>query len=208
MALILTLPAGVRNPSKYTWRPVSNTQTMVSALSKATQTLELPGAQWTCEATWATTPMTHWRLWEAFKAQLRGGANRFFCGPWHAATPQGIAGGAPVVNGAGQTGNTLNVRGCTSSQSPWLKVGDYFHFATPDGWQELHLVVGSDVASDGSGHATLTIEPPIRTSPADGAAIVTQSPQCIMRLVSDDMPVEFTPPLIAAFTLNMVEAFS
>src|SRR5690349_7929036 len=133
---ILSLPSGIRNPSKLSWRLLSNTQTTSSSLSRATQTLELPGAQWMAEMTWSTTPIAQWRLWEAFKAQLRGQANRFYCGPFHAATPQGLAGGAPVVNGAGQTGTTLAVRGCTPSQSPWLRVGDYFHFGTPDGWQE------------------------------------------------------------------------
>ena len=204
---IFSLPSGVRNPSKFPWRGVPISQTMMSPLSGASQTAELAPAKWKAEFTYTTVPESDWRLWEAFKMQLRGQAGRFYAGPFHASKPRGLAGGSPVVNGAAQTGNTLNLRGCTPSQSPWLRVGDYFHYISPS-WQQMHIVVGADVASDGSGHAVLTIEPAIRESPADGAAIVTTNPQCIMRLIADDMPIEFTPPVIGAFTLQMEESFS
>ena len=110
------------------------------------------------------------------------------------------------MDGSSQTGNTLLARGCTASQSPWLRIGDYFHYVSPS-WQQMHRVV-SDVASDSSGHASLTIEPAIRESPAAGAAIITSSPQAIMRLLSDDVPLEFTPPVIGAFTIDIEECFS
>ena len=207
MAIILSLPAGVRNPADETWDPVPISQTMTSPLSAATQTAELAPARWKAALTYRTVPESNWRLWMALKAQLRGQANRLYVGPFVFAKPRGLAGGAPVVNGNGQTGNTLNVRGCTASQSPWLKVGDLFHYASPN-WQQMHIVVGADVASDSGGHAALTIEPAIRESPSDGAPIVTASPQCIMGLVTDDLPLKFTPPAIAEFTVQLEERFS
>ena len=46
-------------------------------------------------------------------------------------------------------------------------------------------MVVADANSDGSGNATFTIEPSIRVSPADDAAIITASAACVMRLTAD-----------------------
>jgi hypothetical protein len=205
---ILTLPASLYAPTAAAFRPIYNSQTMVSPLNRATQTLELPGAIWACDATWSNVTQSQWRLWEAIKAQLRGQVGRFYFSPPHAKVPQGVATGTPLVNGGSQTGASLATKGWTHSITGILKIGDYLSFDTPGGWRELHLVVSADVNSDGSGNATITIEPPIRTSPADAAAITVQSPTCIMRLVGDDIPINFQKPVIAGFTLQMVEAFS
>ena len=190
---ILSLPSGVRNPGKWTFRGVGVSQTMTSPLSGATQTAELSPAKWRASATFTTVPESDWRLWEAFLSQCRGQAGRFYVGPYHASKPRGLAGGSPIVDGSSQTGNTLLARGCTASQSPWLRIGDYFHYVSPS-WQQMHRVV-SDVASDSSGHASLTIEPAIRESPAAGAAIITSSPQDIAGRAPAALPAASQPGL-------------
>lgn len=205
---ILTPPSILPNPGEISWRSISNTQAMPSSLSNATQTLELPGIQWADDPAFSNLPEEYWRLWEAFKSQLRGRSGRFYWGPAHAQYPRGVATGTPLVNGASQTGQSLVTDGWTHSVTGILKVGDYFHYDTPTGWRCLHHIVSADVNSDGSGNATLTIEPPIRESPADDAAIVTTKPTCVMMLTGDDMPVGVQPPVIASFQLHMREAFS
>lgn len=112
----------------------------------------------------------------------------------------GARGGAPVVNGAGQSvtyagavansfTQALNINGGSASVSGYAKAGDVFTIAgvfaiNPVTKKQLpylqQFVVVSDVNTDGTGAATLTISPQIITSgafqtvsaaPASGAAL-------------------------------------
>jgi hypothetical protein len=85
----------------------------------------------------------------------------------------GSGGGTPLVNGAGQSGSSLITDGWTASTAV-LKAGDVITVA---GVLQL-LEVAADVTSDGSGNATLAIDPPIAvaSSPADNAALTINSP--------------------------------
>ena len=65
--------------------------------------------------------------------------------------------GAPKVNGPGQSGTSLMTYGWTASQTGVMKAGDCF---TVPGCDVLFRVT-ADASSDGSGLATLAIEPPI-----------------------------------------------
>lgn len=100
--------------------------------------------------------------------------------------------GAPVVNGAGQTGSVLVTNGWTASLAGLLNVGDVFTIAgvfsvNPQNRQSTgtlqNFVVASTAASDAGGNSTLTISPAIVTSgpyqnvtaaPANLAAIVVK----------------------------------
>ncbi len=81
--------------------------------------------------------------------------------------------GSPVVDGAGQSGTTLAVRGLTpgyvAREGFWLTITD----ADDRGY--LHQVMVT-IAADGSGDATLLIEPPLRAPFADGADIELAAP--------------------------------
>lgn len=82
----------------------------------------------------------------------------------------GAGGGTPLVRGADQSGESLVTDGWTASTTV-LKIGDCFEVA---GLNQLFRTVSySDVVSNGSGIATITINPPILagSSPADNAAI-------------------------------------
>lgn len=102
----------------------------------------------------------------------------------------GNLGGTPLVNGADQTGSSLTTDGWTASITDVLKKGDII---TLDGVNAVNpltgqstgrlrqFVVTADVASDGSGNATIPISPSIVTSgprktvtgsPADNAVIL------------------------------------
>ena len=82
----------------------------------------------------------------------------------------GALGGTPLVNGASQTGTTLNIDGATISGTDFLKKGDVFTIANvfsvnPRTYQTTgmlqHFVVTADVDSDGAGLVVLTISPEI-----------------------------------------------
>lgn len=81
--------------------------------------------------------------------------------------------GLPVVDGAGQTGSALAVRGMVPGYQPlsgfWLTIID------ADGSAYLHAVA-ADAQADVAGKAVLQIEPPLRAPFPDGAQIEMAAP--------------------------------
>jgi len=81
----------------------------------------------------------------------------------------GTYGGTPLINGAGQTGNSIIIDGADVSVTNWARDGDLIKFA---GLQLLYDVI-ADANSDSGGNVTLTIHPPIFVgqSPANNAVV-------------------------------------
>lgn len=181
---ILTIPASP-NVRSIRFGLQANTQVFQSPLSRVTQTRELPGSLW--GGTFTYPPMTRAQAaeWIAFLVRLRGQSGRFYGGDFTSKTPRGVATGTPLVNGGSQTGSTLNTKGWSGPTTGILLAGDYIAYDLASGLRQLHMVV-VDANSDAGGLAALTIEPPIRESPAADQAIITASPTCVMRLISDD----------------------
>lgn len=92
--------------------------------------------------------------------------------PWWR-TNYGVGGGSPTVDGAGQTGNTINVTGAAPSVTNWLRRGDVVKF---DGVQ-LVFDVAEDADSDSGGAVVITLSPPIFAgqSPNNGAFVETDA---------------------------------
>ena len=88
----------------------------------------------------------------------------------------GVGGGTPLVDGASQTGSTLNIKGGPTTVTAWLRDGDLIAVA---GIQSPFDVV-ADANTDGTGDAAVSIHPPIFTGqePAD-AAVITITPNTI-----------------------------
>jgi len=86
--------------------------------------------------------------------------------------PQG-APGSPVVDGAGQTGTSLAIRGLTpgyaAKEGYWLSIED------ENGQHYLHNV-SETARADGSGEATLNITPELRAPFLDGATVHLAKP--------------------------------
>ena len=123
--------------------------------------------------------------------------------PGSGADPNGSGGGTPLVKAASQTGTSLNTDGWTASTAV-MKAGDCFTLANIT---TLFRVV-SNVSSDGSGDATLTIQPPIvvGASPADNAAL-TRTGAKLTALVLDYSDSAAGPDeFIGGFTITFREA--
>lgn len=174
---ILAMPAGVKFKAvRFGLR--TNTQTHTSPLSGTTQTLEMPGAHWV--ATYSAIPYTRTQAaaLQAWLIRLRGASGRFYgYNPQNTAL-LGSGGGTPKVNGGSQVGGSLDTDGWPADTLVLL-AGDEFQIG-----DELKMVM-VDVLTNGSGEATIIFEPPLRTSPADNADIITDTPKCIMRLIDD-----------------------
>ena len=191
------------SPNGVEWQLISNTQSFTSPLDKTVQTLELPGARWMATLSFNNLTDADARILLAFLAALRGQSGRFTMHDHSHPTPSGIATGTPLVAGASQTGGTLVTDGWTPSQTGILKAGDYLGVNG-----ELHMVI-ADADSDVSGNATFSIEPPLRASPADNAAITVNSPTATFRLMDDGQARwKATPGYINSMTISCIESFT
>ena len=146
------------------------------------QVINHAGRRWEVDVT--LPPMKHAdaRIWLAWLAKLDGSLNTFTIGDPLGCVPQGEAGGTPLVAGASQTGSSLDVDGCTLSQTGWLKAGDYIQIGT--GADARLYMVTDDVDTDGAGAATINVWPAINIAPADNAAIVVSSTVGAFRLAA------------------------
>ena len=201
---ILTFPT-IRRPSRASYRLRGNTQTHRSPLDGTEQTLEMPGAVWELTVSWESLDATDTRILAAFLADLRGAAGRFYYSPAVWSPRRAAGGGAPVVNGAGQSGAALITDGWTPSGQVAL-AGDWLSFDDALGRRRLHMATAT-AAANGSGQATIAITPPIRRAPSDNAPVEVAAPSGVFRLPTDDAPeMQLRPPMLGSVTLTMVEA--
>lgn len=202
---VLTMPT--INAAGLKWQLLTATQSFTSPLAGNTQRRELPGSRWMATLTLTNRPDTEQRAWMAFQAQMRGAAGDCYLSPSFAFPRLGAGGGSPLVNGANQTGTSLILDGAAHSVTGWLKAGDYFSFDSGTG-RELKILA-ADSNTDSSGNVTLTFEPPIRTAPADNAAVEITAPSAIMRLMDDNQFIwSIKPPVFGDATIQFIESFA
>lgn len=91
---------------------------------------------------------------------------------WPQAEIWSAIGGAPVVNGAGQSGARLNISGLPAGQV--IPAGRFFSFQA-GGRYFLHVTT-LQVTANGAGQAQLHVAPLLRASPVNGAAINFTAP--------------------------------
>ena len=173
----------LRAPSAVELNLVTNDASLPSALNGAIQTVSRPGTRLEMSLTWRGIFGDERQDLLAFFARLNGKEHRVRLPIFNRQT-RGAYGGSPLVDGGGQTGNSLNIKNASASVTDWAKAGDIFRWGG-----SIHILT-TDADTDGSGDATLNFVPEIRTSPADNTALVTgaASPTGIFIL---DSPVPF-----------------
>jgi hypothetical protein len=142
--------------------------------------------------------------WISFLLKLNGSYGTFLLGDPNGATARGVATGTPLVNGANQTGADLITDGWTPNTTGILKAGDYIQLGTGS-TSLLHKVL-DDVNSDGSGNATLTLWPDLRTAPSDNAAIVVSAPKGVFRLTANQQAWDINEATFYGITFGAREA--
>lgn len=145
---------------------LSNTAAFISPITGATQTLDRGGERWQMTMTFTNLTGANRADMQAYLAKLNGQQHRMLI-PNHAESNRGAFGGTPLVFGGSQTGNSLNIDGCSLTVTNWIRAGDWFGVNG-----ELKLCT-ADANSDGSGNVTISFVPRLRASPADNAAITT-----------------------------------
>lgn len=151
------------------------------------QVVRHAGARWSATITIPPVKREDSEYWNSFLLRLRGQFGTFLLGDPNGATPRGSAAsaaGTPLVNGASQTGNNLNIDGLPASATGYLKAGDYIQLGT--GASARLYKVLEDVSSNGSGEATLNLWPDLRSSPNDDATVVVSNAKGVFRLTSNE----------------------
>lgn len=171
-----------------------------SPFSGITQVHDWGGRVWAFEAQYGPMSRAHFDEFLAFFAKLRGRYGTFLAGDWDRRTPRGSISGSPLIDGAGQTGNLIAVKGLAESTSGLWLPGDPIQIG-----YRLHIAVAS-VASDSSGMANVQIEPELRESPADETPIIYSAPKGLFRLAGNSVPWDSDAAAAHGFTISAIEA--
>jgi hypothetical protein len=156
-------------PNAITVRSQDNTALFTSPLIGSAQTLDRGGHKWRMQLTFTNLQTDERAELMGIIMALRGRANRLRVNV-HDNPKRGAYGGTPLVFGGGQTGSTLNIDGCSTGITNWIRRGDYFSVIV-NGDHELKMCT-EDANSDGGGAITgLKFEPRLKDTPLDNAII-------------------------------------
>jgi hypothetical protein len=144
-----------------------------------------------------------------WRSALRGHRGTFLLPHPSQRTSGGTAatvGGSPTVNGNGQTGSTVLIKSAPLSQTGYLVAGDIIQIG-PASRAHWHRIL-EDVDTDGSGNATLSIWPQLRSGVINGDAVRYATPLCLFRLSSQVQEEEARAPLRTRIRFRCREALS
>ena len=110
--------------------------------------------------------------------------------------------GTALASGTGQNGSGLYLKGLPASTQNIRAAGDMVEIVLPTYSQLVRLTAALD--SDAAGLGYLQFENPVRTSPADNAAVIFNQP--MMRGILSEGPMWPTRPgLFSDFDLDLIE---
>lgn len=185
--------------------PVSRVGASASPFTGQQQVFVHQGKWWQARVlTLRDMPRADAEAWISFLVRLNGREGTFLLGDPTARIPRGSAGGAPVVDGADQTGQTLATRGWPVSTTGVLLPGDFLQVDT--GANARLYKVLSQVDSDAGGLATIDVWPSIRDKPADGIPIATTDTVGLFRLASNENGWRWRAPTRTQIEFEAVEA--
>lgn len=153
-------------------RLIDNSGRLIPSLGGPSQTISRLGNRYAVDISNLTVDAVTARLWLAaqLRAKTEGQTVRLV---WPQADADADAmPSAAVVDGAGQTGSALAIRGLGAGAV--LPPFSFFSFIV-SGRAYLHAT-SAEATADGTGRAVVPIGPMLRTSPADGAALNFAAP--------------------------------
>lgn len=157
----LTPPDGLKL-SSLSWRKRRARGVQVKPYTFGTKVYASAGQAWAIEAVIPLMTVKRSRAVRAFLTNALEGEQTFIFGPNVDGKPSGrVANRLTLVNGSGQSGNSLIVDGFKPNTEQVVAAGDYFSLNG-----KLYEAT-ADADSDNSGQATLEIWPNLRAEPAD-----------------------------------------
>jgi len=200
----LTFPTHTR-PKNTNIRAVNVVAASTSPFTFRQQIVKHFGQRWEVEISLPPMKRTNAEKWVAWLISLGGiyGTFNMPLFPYTAGGSASTAAGTPLVNGAGQIGQTLLIDGAPASAVGYLKAGDFIQRGAGAS-ATLHKVL-TDVTSSAGGACTLELWPEMRTAVADNAAIVVSTPQGLFRLASNETNYSVDDVAMYGITFGAVE---
>lgn len=168
------------------------------------QTFVYPGQMWLADVKLKPMKRSDAEQWISWLVSLRGMLGTFLLDYPTGATARGNPSGTPLVNGAGQTGGTLAIKGATPSITGWLKAGDYIQLGSA-GTARLHKVL-ADANSNGSGNVTVDIWPHLRSSPVNSSTVIVSNAKGLFRLSTNEQSWSINEAAIYGISFPAMEA--
>lgn len=142
---------------------------------------------------------------EAWISRIANGANRVTCHHMQHPVPYGTLRGSPTVSGAHAQGATTLVVAGTNAQT--VLAGDMLGVTTTAAYalQLVRVVVGGTISG---GTVSLTIEPALRASASNGAAIVWDRPAALWKLIDGSWKQTSSAKNAQPIALSFVEVLS
>ena len=144
--------------------------TLGGALGGADQRIDRAGSRYKVELTF---PPMHADQARVFVSRLQRAKSEGLRVPFPLLDIEQGSPGSPVVDGGGQAGTLLAVRGVRANYR-WRE-GYWLSIEATDGQHYLHNVAANGVA-DGNGGGTIAIWPPLREAFPDGATVHLAKP--------------------------------
>lgn len=135
-----------------------------------------------------------------FAIAQRGQYSTFSFTPAVLGYPQSTVSGTPLVNGAHVSGRSIVTDGWANSVTA-MKAGEFVKFG---GHAKVYMLT-ADVTSDGSGNATLAIEPALMSSLANNEAITVTAVPFTVAFVQDTHDVSVAPKPVFDWSCELVE---
>lgn len=156
---IVVLPASPA-PMQTTWEYLDFGGTLTPPLGGPDQRINRNGSRWLLNVQMPVMQMEDARYWVAAltRGQRHGARLKLLQPDLNIGAP-----GSPLVDGDGQAGDTLNIKGMTPRYP--LRVGQWFNHVQ-DGNSYLYQISGPGNA-DGAGEVAAQIEPPLRAEAMD-----------------------------------------
>lgn len=197
--------SGLKKPRSVVIRKRSVVGVSPSTFTLQPQVFAWAGQLWEADITLPPMPdPDDAEAWIAKLVSLNGREGNFLIGPDYAnLSPRGIGTGTPLVKGGSQTGYDLDTDGWTATQTGIMKAGDWFSLGSGSATRLYKVMVDAD--SDGSGDATLTIWPKLRSSPADNDALTVTSPLGRFMLATNDTEWSIDQAAVYGLSFRAVE---
>ena len=194
------------SPKRSSFRCVYAISESESPFSLNTQIYDWGGARFEGEMTLDATSYDEACELKAFLSNAKGKANKFLYGDpeYLVRGARGSKLGTPVVDGAAQVGDILNVRGFDNSEINLLKKGDYIQLGLESA-AKLYQVT-EDVSSNASGKASIKLNRSLLDSPADDESVIINNAKSVFRLAENNIEWSANPTGISSITIPIKEA--
>lgn len=140
----------------------------------------------------------------AFSISQRGELDNFTITLPQFDTPQGVATGTPLVDGAHSAGDSsIDIDGWTASTTGIIKAGDVLKFANH---AKVYMVTADADSGSGAGLASVSIEPPLIDDLIDNEAVTVNNVPFTVAFDGSIRKFKTQAPQMQAYEINLIES--